>query len=420
MADLTFLPYGKHQITEEDIDAVSDVLRSDWLTQGPAVTDFEDALADFTGAKEIITCSSGTAALHLAMLALGLGKGDVVIIPSNSFVAATNCARFVGASVRFADIDPETGLIDPKNVARLLEEDADRKIKAVIPFHFAGQPVDLPVIYDMAKRHGAWVIDDAGHAIGASYDHNGNTYRPGGNPHSDLTVFSFHANMHIAMGEGGAVATNHTEPAGRIRLLRNHGLRRNQFVNGELSRSPDGVPNPWYYEISETGYNFRLTDIQAALGLSQMKRLPSSLERRREIADRYRRLIAEVIPGGKVRPLEVRPGVKHAYHLFVVRIDFDHFGVSRAVAMNRMRVNGIGAQVHYVPLHLQPYYRNQPLFAPADLPGAEKYYAGALSLPMYPDLTDEDIQRVVEQLTCALTGREQHLFSPDQTTRQPY
>jgi len=402
MEDTTFLPYGRQHITNEDIDAVVDVLKSDWLTQGPYVPDFEEALAHTLGTRDAVACASGTAALHLSMLALRIRTGDAVITSPITFVATANCARFVGARVIFADVDAETGLIDPESVARILEKDSGRTIKAILPVHFAGQPADLAQIHELALRHGAWVVDDACHALGAAYDKNGQTFRMGGNPHSDLTVFSFHPVKHIATGEGGAVVTDNEELADRLRLFRNHGITRSGFINTDMAYSPDGIPNPWYYEMDTLGFNYRLTDIQAALGLSQLTKLSWSLQRRQEIAQTYDRLIREVFAENDVTPLTVRPNVSHAYHLFVVKIDFNRLGVSRAVVMNRLRAQGIGTQVHYIPVHLQPYYRRVSPTDPWSLPGAEAYYAKALSLPMYPDLTNEDIERVVDELAKAL------------------
>jgi len=402
MNEQKFLPYGKHHVTDEDIEAVVEVLKSDWLTQGPVVPEFEEALADSQGALEAISCSSGTAALHLAMLAMGIGDGDAVITTPNTFVASANCAQYAGAHVLFADIDPETGLIDPESVARLLKDDRDHKIKVIIPVHFAGQPADLPAIHDLARRHGARVVDDACHALGAAYEHKGQSYRVGGNPHSDMTVFSFHPVKHVAMGEGGAVVTDKEDLAEKLRLFRSHGVARRDFVNSDMAFSPEGIPNPWYYEMSEPGYNYRLTEIQAALGLSQLRRLPQSLQKRRRLAENYCRLIAKTFGGDEVIPLKVRPDVAHAYHLFVVQIDFEKLGVSRAVVMNRLRAEGIGTQVHYIPVHLQPYYRRVSPTDPWNMQGTEAYYARTLSLPMYPELTEEDIKRVVTELARAL------------------
>jgi UDP-4-amino-4,6-dideoxy-N-acetyl-beta-L-altrosamine transaminase len=409
MTDEKFLPYGKHHINSDDIDAVVNVLQSDWLTQGPMVPEFEDTLADTRGASYAVACASGTAALHLSMLATGLKPGEAVITSANTFVASANCARFVGAQVIFADIDPATGLIDPDSVEHILRKDTDRNIKAIIPVHFAGQPADLPALHDLADKHGALIVDDACHALGATYSHGDQEYRIGGNPHSDLTVFSFHPVKHVAMGEGGAVVTDNDELAERVRLYRNHGISRSDFVNADLAHDAEGVVNPWYYEMHDLGYNYRLTDIQAALGLSQLRRLQQSLTRRREIAELYRRLIPDVFKKGEVTPLQTVPQTTHAYHLFVVKIDFDQFGLSRAVVMNRLRAEGIGTQVHYIPVHLQPYYRRVSPANQWNLPGVEEYYARALTLPMYPELTDLDVERVVEQLASALGLKQEKL-----------
>lgn len=411
MADHEFLPYGRQEITEDDIRAVVGVLRSDWLTQGPAVPAFEDKLADFLGAREAVACANGTAALHLAMLALNITRGDIIVTTPNTFAATANCGRFVGAEVRFADIDAETGLIDPESVARLLAQDTEKKIKAVLPVHFAGQPADLPRIYELAQRHGAQVVDDACHALGATYMYEGQQIQIGNSPHSDLTVFSFHPVKHIAMGEGGAVVTNNRELADRVRLFRNHGISRQEFACPDAAYSSDGIPNPWYYEMTTLGFNYRLTDIQAALGTSQLKRLPDSLVRRRAIAALYRELLNRSFPDNTLRPLAMRPEIGHAYHLFVVHIDFDRLGISRAAVMNRLRARGIGTQVHYIPLHRQPYYRRLQGDAELTLPQAERYYESVLSLPMFPGLSDTDVEQVVFELRAAVMSQPQPAVS---------
>lgn len=418
MTEHSFLPYGRQHITDDDIAAVAEVLRSDWLTQGPAVPAFEDALADYLGARETVACTSGTAALHLAMLALGLGPDDAVITSPITFVATANSARFVGAQVHFADVDRQTGLIDVDSIARLLERDTSGKIKAILPVHLAGQPADLPAIYDLARKHGTWVVDDACHAIGATYEFDGRTHRIGGNPHSDMTVFSFHPVKHVAMGEGGAVSTDHPEMAERMRLFRCHGITRRKAINDDMAVSEGGVPNPWYYEMEDLGFNYRLTDMQAALGNGQLKRLPLSLERRRQIAGRYRELLSQRFSDDEVTPLTCRPEAAHAYHLFIVAIDFAARGISRAVVMNRLRARGIGTQVHYIPVHLQPYYRRVCGTAPGYLPEAEAYYEQALSLPMYPELTDDDIERVVDELETVLMAVGENMPSERQHERQ--
>jgi UDP-4-amino-4,6-dideoxy-N-acetyl-beta-L-altrosamine transaminase len=398
----SFLPYGRQHISQEDIDAVVEVLQSDWLTQGPTIARFEEALADKVGARHAVACATGTAALHLSMLALGIGPGDKVVTTPNTFLADANCARYVGAEVLFADIDPETGNMAPDCLARVLEADRDRAVKAVIPVHFAGQPADLPQIHKLASEHGAVVIDDACHALGATYQPEAAVLRPGCGEHSTMTVYSFHPVKHVAMGEGGAVATNDDKLADRLRQFRNHGMTKTEFACAEQAHDSDGSVNPWYYEMPVLGYNYRLTDIQAALGLSQLDRLDWSVQRRNQLAFDYHRLIEQLLPSDRVRPMNAAGDIVHAYHLFVVRIDFEHFGVTRAAVMNQLREAGIGTQVHYIPVPLQPYYRELYGHKPGDFPGAETYYAQALSLPMYPDLTDSDCQRVIEALRDAL------------------
>ncbi len=393
-----FLPYGRQNVTESDIEAVTQVLRSDWLTQGPAVPAFEKKLAETVGSAFGVACANGTAALHLAMLALGIREGDVVVTSTNTFLASANCARYAGAGVKFADIDPNTGLIDIQSLKRILSADRERRIKAVIPVHFAGQPVDLASVHAMASKHGAYVVDDACHAIGSDYESGNRRHLIGGNPHSDLTVFSFHPVKHVAMGEGGAVTTSNEELASRLKLFRNHGMQKGDFVQEEMALSGDGEVNPWYYEMQNPGYNYRLTEMQAALGLGQIKRLSESVERRNQLAEKYRLIIADTFAPEEVRPLDQSTSVTNAYHLFVVRVDFERLAVSRAQVMTKLREFGIGTQVHYIPVHTQPYYRKVSPTRAGELPGADEYYSQALSLPMYPELTAPDCERVVRSL----------------------
>lgn len=397
-----FLPYGRQHVEESDIQAVVEVLRSDWWTQGPAVGQFETKLAEYVNASEAVVCSNGTAALHLAMLALGIGPGDTVVTSANSFLASANCARYVGADVRFVDIDAATGLMDIDLLEGVLTADADHRIKAVIPVHFAGQPLDLPKLDRIVHAHGAYVVSDSCHALGASYKFEGKTYRLGCGTHNDAAVFSFHPVKHVATGEGGAITTDDPKLAERLRRFRNHGMQKDNLVNNDMSISASGEHNPWYYEMQQMGYNYRLTDLQATLGVSQLQRLDWSITRRNEIAKCYQRLIAERFDESSVCPLEQRSGISNAYHLFVIRIDFEHYKIERATVMNRLRAAGIGTQVHYIPIYLQPYYRRLYNGQPGDLPQTDKYYAQALSLPMYPDLNESDCERVIDQLECIL------------------
>jgi len=401
---LKFLPYGRQHVTDDDIETVTGVLRSDWLTQGPTLAEFERELAGVVGAKHVVACATGTAALHLTMLALGIGDGDVVVTTPNTFLADANCARFVGADVQFADIDQSTGNMDTDALAAILEQDTEHRIKVIIPVHFGGQPVDLPSVHELAEAHGATVVDDACHALGATYDCSGETHRVGSGVHSAMTVYSFHPVKHVAMGEGGAVATSDDALADKLRLYRNHGMTKENLKLPEMALSPDGQPNPWYYEMHALGPNYRLTDVQAALGKSQLKRLDWSVGRRNEIAAYYREGLKQRFEPEQVKPLDLCDGVLHAYHLFVLQIDFESFGVSRATVMNKLRVAAIGTQVHYIPVPLQPYYRQCGGFAPGDFPNAEAYYEKALSIPMYPNLTVDDLDRVMDSLRDSLEG----------------
>jgi len=397
-----FLPYARQHLAQEDIDAVVAVLRSDWWTQGPTIARFEDNLAQTIGAKHVVACATGTAALHLAMLALGLGPGDTVVTSANTFVADANCARYVGADVLFADIDPDTGCMTPETLEAVLKTHSDRRIKAIIPVHFAGRPVDLPRLHSLAVQIGAVVVDDACHALGADYRHEQTSYKVGCGAHSKTTILSFHPVKHVATGEGGAVATGDSQLAERLRVFRTHGITKANFSQKDWGYAADGSANPWYYEMSDLGFNYRLTDMQAALGISQLQRLDWSVARRNEIARCYHRLLAGRFRSGRVRPLAACGDATHAYHLFVCLIDFAAYGRHRAEVMNRLREVGIGTQVHYIPVPLQPYYRRISETRPGQFPGAESYYHRALSLPMYPDLTDADCERVVADLAAVL------------------
>jgi UDP-4-amino-4,6-dideoxy-N-acetyl-beta-L-altrosamine transaminase len=398
------LPYGRQTITQEDIDAVTSVLQSDYLTQGPVVEKFEAEIARTVGARHAISCANGTAALHLALLALEIGVGNEIVTTPNTFVASANCARYVGAEVKFCDIDPATGLIDIEQLERILVRDEKRKIRAIIPVHFAGQPVDLARLYELARTHGAYVIDDASHALGAAYADGRRTQLIGNNAHSDLTTFSFHPVKHVATGEGGAVTTADPMLAARLRQLRTHGIAKKEFIHAEQAFSTTGELNPWYYEMTELGFNYRLTDIQAALGVSQLSRLTQSITRRNDLARLYTTKLAETFDDQAVRPLSQNPAVSNAYHLYVVQIDFESYGKTRAEVMNALKKSGIGTQVHYIPVHLQPYYRERYRTKPGDMPNAERYYTHTLSLPMFPALTDDDVAYVVESLKSTLNG----------------
>ena len=398
-----FLPYGRQLIEEDDVAAVAEVLRGDWLTTGPTVAAFEKALCEVTGAAHAVACANGTAALHLAALALRLAPGDRVIVPSITFLATANAVRLVGGEVVFADCDPDSGLMEaPQLDAAIRQAGAEGgPLKAVFPVHMAGQCAALADIAEVASRHGLAVVDDAAHAIGSRYLTPQGGARPIGDGRlTAMTTFSFHPVKTIAMGEGGAVTTNDSALAQDLRHLRSHGMLREaeRMQNADLAFDATGELNPWYYEMPEIGLNYRITDIQCALGLSQIKKLDRFVARRRALVRRYDERLAELAP--LLRPIAKSEASEAAWHLYAVLIDFEAAGVSRAVVMERLRARGIGTQVHYIPVHLQPYYRER--YGAQRLPGAERYYARTLSLPLFASMQDADVDRVVEALRLAL------------------
>ena len=370
----TPLPYGRQQLDEQDIAAVVQVLQSDWLTTGPKVAEFEEEFAHQTGAKEAVAVSNGTAALHAAVDAAGIGPGDEVIVPAMTFAATANCVVFQGGTPIFADVDPDTLLMDPAQ----LESKIGPRTKAVIAVDYAGQPCDYDGIESLAQDHGLIIIDDACHALGGSYrGRNVGTL-------AHLNAFSFHPVKHITTAEGGMVTTDQTDWARRMRQFRSHGVN-----NDHRQREKEGS---WFYEMSQLGYNYRISDMQCALGLSQLAKLPQWVEKRRHIAHRYDQAFA-TFPG--VRPLAVRPEVQHAYHLYVVRVDKNTLGVDRGQVFRALRTEGIGANVHYIPVHLHPFYQDRFGTKPGDCPVAEAAYEEILSLPLFPAMTEQDIDDVI-------------------------
>lgn len=386
-----FLPYGRQTIDDDDIAAVAAVLRSAFLTGGPAVDQFETALCEVTGAQHVVACSSGTSALHLAMLAAGIGPGDKVVVPTVTFLATANCVRYAGADVVFADANPATGLMEAEHL-----EDAVRRthgrVKAALPVHLNGQCCDMAALRAVADKHDILLVEDACHALGGTHS--------GGLPvgacrGSQAACFSFHPVKTIAMGEGGAISTNSAEMAVTMRRLRNHGMERvpARPAYPEFAQAADGTPNPWFYEMAEIGWNFRASDIHCALGLSQLKKLRRFVARRTELVARYDAALKPLAP--LVKPISHVGGVP-AWHLYVALIDFDATAADRADVMRGLAARDIGAQVHYFPVHLQPYY--QRLYGSQALPGAEAYYARCLSLPLFPAMADADVDRVVSAL----------------------
>ncbi|HEY3889341.1 MAG TPA: UDP-4-amino-4,6-dideoxy-N-acetyl-beta-L-altrosamine transaminase [Caulobacteraceae bacterium] len=383
-----FLPYGRQTIEDDDVAAVVEALRADYLTTGPRVEAFEAAFAETVGARHAVACSSGTAALHLAMLALDLKAEEAVIAPAITFAATANCARYQGAEVVFADVDPDTGLMTPETVEAALGRLDGRRLAAVLPVHLAGAAVDLPGIRHLAG--GAPLVEDACHALGTTMSFGNMPEQVGDGRHGAMACFSFHPVKTITTAEGGMVTTNDARLAERLRLLRSHGIVRDpaQF------RDPPAAPQPWLYEMQTLGYNYRLPDLLCALGISQLAKLPRFARRRRALAIRYWSLLARLSP--VVRALAPPPGCDPALHLFIVLIDFAAAGLTRAEVMSGLAARGVGSQVHYIPVHRQPYYRDR--YGDLDLPGADAYYARCLSLPLYPGMTDSDPDRVVEAL----------------------
>jgi len=390
-----FLPYGRQSIDQADIDAVVAVLKSDWLTTGPAVERFEAAAREATGARHALACSNGTAGLHLATLALGLQPGEALVVPTLTFLATANCARYVGAEVLFADVDPESGLTTPDHIADALSRAGDMKPRAVAPVHLAGQTADMPAIASFARERNLAVVEDACHAIGGTYQRKDGTVKVGACADSDLAVFSLHPVKTVTMAEGGIVTTNDDALAERVARLRTHGMMRDpaRFTQTDQAFT-DGTPNPWYYEMPEVGLNYRASDLHCALGAAQLARLEGFVARRAELVTIYDELLADLAPA--VRPTALRAGQEPGWHLYVALIEFGALGITRAEVMARLKEQGIGTQVHYLPVHRQPYYRER--YGDIDLPGADAFYDRCLSLPLYPGMEDEDVERVAKAL----------------------
>ena len=383
------IPYGRQDITAADIDAVVAVLKSDYLTQGPAVPEFERKVTAHVGAKHAIAVNSATSALHIACLALGLGPGDWLWTSPVTFVASANCGLYCGAQVDFVDIDPRTYNLCPQTLERKLidAEKAGRLPRIVIPVHLCGQPCDMSAIHALSQRYGFSIIEDASHAIGGKY-----RKEPIGNcRYSDITVFSFHPVKIITTAEGGMALTNDAELANRMALLRSHGITREPE---QMTHAPDG---PWYYQQIDLGFNYRMSELQAALGTSQMDRLETYVARRHELAQRYDALLADL-------PLTTpwqHPDSYSGLHLYVIRLLVDRLNKTHREVFESLREQGIGVNLHYIPVHTQPYYQRQG-FKAGDFPQAEAYYAGAISLPMYSSMTGAQQDTVIQAMRDAL------------------
>ncbi|MBC7952775.1 MAG: UDP-4-amino-4,6-dideoxy-N-acetyl-beta-L-altrosamine transaminase [Rhodospirillaceae bacterium] len=395
-----FLPYGRQQIDEDDIAAVAEVLRGDYLTTGPAVAAFEQALRGVTGANHAVACANGTAGLHLAALALDLKPGHVAVVPSLTFLATANAVRLTGAEVVFADVDPATGLMGADHLEAALSRTEKSRVRAVFPVHLNGQCVDMESVGACARRHGLAVVEDACHALGANQRMGNDWIGTGACAASDMAVFSFHPVKTVAMGEGGAVTCADETLDRRLRSLRSHGLTReaSEFTVTEQAFDAEGQPNPWYYEMHEVGLNYRASDINCALGLSQINKLPRFQASRARIMAEYARLLAPLAP--IVRLVPQMSWSQPSWHIAVAHIDTAAAGTTRAKLVRQLFADGIGTQVHYLPVHRQPYYRER--YGLADLPGADAYYAGCLTLPMFVGMELADVARVAQSLRSAL------------------
>ena len=384
-----YIPYGKQNISEEDIQSVVDVLKSDWLTQGPVVPNFESAVADLVGCKYAVAANSATSSLHLACKALEIGTGDIVWTSPISFVASSNCALYCGATVDFVDIDIKTYNMDVSKLEEklVLAEANGNSPKCVIPVHLAGRSCDMRAIYDLSKRYGFKSIEDASHAIGASYEQ----VPVGSCQYSDITVFSFHPVKIITSGEGGMALTNDHSLSMKMALLRSHGITRDENLMAGVSHGP------WYYEQIDLGFNYRMTDISAALGLSQLSNLAKFVEQRNSLADRYDELLADspfVLPSRDADSLS-------SFHLYIVRVKGDDPSAAHKILFDKLRSNGIGVNLHYIPIYRHPYYRDIG-FSQDLCPAAELYYESAISIPLFPELTFEEQDFIVKTLKAPL------------------
>jgi len=387
---MRFLPYSRQSIDNEDVKKVVDVLTQDLITQGPRTEEFEKSFADYVGARYAVSCSSGTAALHIACLALGLDPGDALVTTPITFLSSANCAQFVGATTLFSDIDETTWCLSVPELEKHLR---NQKVSTVVPVHFAGNCVDLEALKTLQELYGFRILEDASHALGAEYKGS----KVGSCNYSEITVFSFHPVKHITTGEGGALTTNDETLYRRMIRFRSHGIHRqiDHFKNRGLAIDKDGEQNSWYYEMSEIGYNYRISDIQCALGSSQLRKIDKFTDRRRVIASKYDRSFVD-LPGIRI-PVE-QAWTRHSYHLYTILIDFDKIGLTRNEVMKELRGNNIGTQVHYIPVHLQPYYMKKYDYKIGDFPKAEKYYSQCLSIPMFPDMTAREIDAVIKSI----------------------
>jgi UDP-4-amino-4,6-dideoxy-N-acetyl-beta-L-altrosamine transaminase len=371
------IPYGKQWIDDDDISAVVDTLSSDFLTQGPKVAEFEQKICDITGAQFAVAVSNATAGLHIAILAANLPEGSEVITTPNTFLSSANVIEMAGLTTVLADINPDSGLIDCASVKAAITS----KTKAIIPVHFSGESCDLETLQSLAKEHDLIIIEDAAHAIGSGYKSS----TIGDSTYSDMTVFSFHPVKTIAMGEGGVVTTNTKDVYDQLCALRSHGVVR------DPSQLELSSPGPWYYEMQMLGYNYRITDMQCALGISQLKKLDQFKQRRTEIRKQY----DAAFSSPTIKMLDTDPKNDTCFHLATALIDFNGIGKDRATVMTELREQGVGTQVHYIPIYAHPYYSHKYGWDTSNFPGSENYYSRCLSLPLYPKMTDSDVSKVI-------------------------
>lgn len=375
--------YGKQSIDQNDIDAVVEVLKSDFLTQGPAIEKFEKCVAEYCGAKYAVAVTSATAALHISCLATGLGKGDILWTSPITFIASANCGRYCGADVDFVDIDPSTYNMSIAELEKKLQA-AEIKPRVVVPVHLAGQSCEMDKIYKLSQKYGFKVIEDASHAIGADYKET----KVGCCKYSDMTVFSFHPVKIVTTGEGGMVLTNDKDLYEKLVLYRSHGITRDPKL---MTGTADG---PWYYQQIDLGFNYRMTDMQAALGYSQMQKVNEFVSKRRYLAKRYNELLKNI---NGIQLPDQNEDTKSSWHLYVVRVDFFKISKTKNQIFAEMKEKGICLNLHYIPVHTQPYYENLG-FKGGDFPNSEKYYEEAFTLPLYYSLTDEQQDHIVKSL----------------------
>lgn len=374
------IPYGRQFIDKSDVNAAASIMASDWITQGPSVREFEEALAYLCKARYAVAVSSGTAALHIACLAAGLKKGDEAVTTPITFLATANSVLYAGANPVFADIEPSTILIDPLAVRKAVS----MRTKAILPVHFAGLPCDMPALHSIAARCGAVIVEDACHALGAEYRDKNSWHKVGSCTHSEMTAFSFHPVKHITTGEGGAITTNDAKLYKRLTSLRNHGIYKDKKTVSK---------GQWYYEMRELGFNYRLTDFQCGLGISQLRKVRGFIKRRREIASIYDAAFSGL---RHVSLPETPAGRKHSYHLYIIQVDFKALRTTRQKFIDYLKGRGVLTQVHYIPLYRQPYYRKRLSIDARDFPNSERYYERALSIPMFPSIRDKDVKTVIK------------------------